>query len=173
VVARAALFALLLLFAGAARAADSLSQGALMVAKAAPGSRVTLDGKPLHVAPDGHYVFGIGRNAGPAVTLEITAPGGKATKQEIRIAKRDWQIDRVEGVPEATVSPSPADLARIKADAARVAAARTADSEEVGWLERFVWPVTGRIRPARRSAAPPTASSPSPMPTSSSPAAPC
>jgi hypothetical protein len=145
VVGRAALVALLLLLAAQARAADSLPQGGLMVAKAAPGSKVTLDGKPLHVAPDGHYVFGIGRNAGPAVVVDITGPDGKLTKREIAIAKRDWQIDRVEGVPEATVSPSPADLARIKSDAARIAAARTADSEEAGWLERFNWPVTGRI----------------------------
>jgi hypothetical protein len=146
VVGRAAPIALLLcLAASAAWAADSLPQGALMLAQAPPGSKVTLAGKPLHVAADGHYVFGVGRNAGPAVMLEITGPDGTVTRRQITIAKRDWQIDRVDGVPEATVSPSPEDLARIKSDAQRVAAARKTDSEETGWLEHFLWPVTGRI----------------------------
>ena len=145
-VGRAAPVALLLCFAAsAAWAGDSLPQGALMLAQAPPGSKVMLDGKALHVAADGHYVFGVGRNAGPAVMVEITGPDGKVTRQQIAIAKRDWQIDRVDGVPEQTVSPSPQDLARIKSDAQRVAAARLADSDEPGWLERFIWPVTGRI----------------------------
>jgi murein DD-endopeptidase MepM/ murein hydrolase activator NlpD len=145
-VRRALLLALSLgLVAATAHAAESPAQGSLLLGEAPAGSKVTLDGKALHVTPDGHYVFGVGRTAGPVVTVEITAPDGKRTRQEIRIAKRDWQIDRVDGVPEQTVSPSAADLARIKSDAQRVAAARLADSDERGWLERFVWPVTGRI----------------------------
>ena len=142
---RAALLVVLLCGAAAAHAAESLPQGALRLGEAPPGSKVTLDGKPLHVAPDGHYVFGVGRNAGASVTIEITPPDGKKTLEKIGIARRDWQIDRVEGVPERTVKPSAADLERIKSDAQRVASARTVDSEERGWLERFLWPVTGRI----------------------------
>ena len=143
---RAALAALLLVAAvSTAGAAEPVPQGSLMLEQAAPGSHVTLDGKALRVGRDGHFVFGIGRNAGPSATLVITAPDGKETRREIKIAKRSYEIDRVEGVPEETVSPTPEDLARVKSDAQRVAAARTRDSDESGWLEKFIWPATGRI----------------------------
>jgi murein DD-endopeptidase MepM/ murein hydrolase activator NlpD len=130
---------------GAGRADDTVSQGSLVVGQAPPGARVALDGKELRVAGDGHYVFAVARLAGPTLTLTVTAPDGKVTRRPLKVAKRSYEIDRIDGLPEESVSPGPEILARIKADAQRVAAARIADSEEKGWLEKFIWPVTGRI----------------------------
>jgi murein DD-endopeptidase MepM/ murein hydrolase activator NlpD len=139
------LAALILLLPAAAPADEALQQGALVVAKEAPGSRVSLDGKDLRVARDGHYVFAVPRLAVPTLTLSVTAPDGTVSQRILAIVQRSYEIDRIDGLPESSVSPSPEILARIKSDAQRVAQARNVDSDEPGWLEKFIWPVAGRI----------------------------
>ncbi|MFC7551126.1 hypothetical protein ACFQU7_00695 [Pseudoroseomonas wenyumeiae] len=84
---------------------DGLNQGGLALGRVAPGSRVTLDGKPVQVAPDGRFAIGFGRDAGPQARLAATAPGGATETRELAIAKRDWDVQRLTGLPQAMVSP--------------------------------------------------------------------
>ncbi|HJU40098.1 MAG TPA: M23 family peptidase, partial [Tahibacter sp.] len=42
---------------------DKVQQGQLVIAHAAPGSRVDVDGRAVRVGADGVYVFGVGRDA--------------------------------------------------------------------------------------------------------------
>jgi len=77
--------ALALPFLGLARPAAAqgvYSQGALVIGRVAPGSRLALDGKPLRVGPGGEYVFGLDRDHGPSATLTITPPGGRGAQQQ-------------------------------------------------------------------------------------------
>lgn len=161
IVARRALATLLLAAAGCARqpsaeaqpaatargltiGPDGLTQGGLALGQVAPGSRVTLDGKPVRVAPDGRFIIGFGREAGPVARLAVSGPGGSETR-ELAIARREWDIQRLNGLPAAMVSPNAQQLARIQAEQKRINAARADDSEMPYFAEPFAWPARGRI----------------------------
>jgi hypothetical protein len=119
---------------------SSVSQGGLVIGHAAPGSRVTVAGKPVHVGADGIFVFGAGRDEqGP---IEVVVGGAS---HSLNVTPRDWPIERVEGVPPATVNPPPDIAARIQREQAEVVAARNRDDAREDFAHGFIWPVTGRI----------------------------
>lgn len=118
----------------------SVSQGGLVIAHAPPGARVTVAGKPVHVGDDGVFVFGAGRDEkGPLVVVV------DGTKRQVGVTPRDWPIERVEGVPPATVNPPPEIAARIEREQAEVVAARNRDDAREDFTHGFIWPVKGRI----------------------------
>ncbi len=120
-------------------------QGGLVIGRTEPGSRVALDGRPLRVSADGLFLIGFGRDAVPAARLVVRHADGRLTERRLDIARRTYEISRVDGLPERKVTPRPEDLERIKADNAKIAAARAADSAETFFEVGFAWPVKGRL----------------------------
>jgi murein DD-endopeptidase MepM/ murein hydrolase activator NlpD len=138
------LFLGLLLLPATARAAD-YAQGALVVGRVAPGTRLALDGRPLRVGPGGEYAFGLGRDHGPESVLTVTLPGGRPQPQRLAVAKREWQVQRLQNLPGAMVTPPPETMERIIRERDHLAALRKVDSAEPHFAAGFVWPATGRI----------------------------
>jgi murein DD-endopeptidase MepM/ murein hydrolase activator NlpD len=136
---------------------DQVQQGSLVRARATPGSRVELldaQGKatPIRVGSDGGYVLGVGRDEPGPLHLRISVPehvaggpSGAVLTRDIPVAKREWQLERIEGVPEATVNPPPDIAARIEREQAMVAAVRTRDDDRDDYEADFEWPVQGRV----------------------------
>ncbi|UPG92360.1 M23 family metallopeptidase [Luteibacter aegosomaticola] len=134
-----------LLLAGTATAATSdvpttMSQGALVIAHAPPGTPVRVNGKAVHVGADGVFVFGASRDEKGPLVVDV---GGHSTR--VAVTPRDWPIERVEGVPPKTVNPPPEIAARIEREQALVVAARNRDDTREDFDHGFIWPVTGRI----------------------------
>lgn len=121
------------------------SQGALVIGSTHPAATVTVGERRLRVAPDGRFVFGIGRDASGEFIVSIKQPGTGAVAHRIAITPRDWPIERIEGVPPATVNPPPEIAARIEREQALVVAARVRDDAREDFTQRFIWPVHGRI----------------------------
>jgi murein DD-endopeptidase MepM/ murein hydrolase activator NlpD len=124
---------------------STASQGALVIGKVAPGSKVRYADRDLLVTPRGDVVFGVGRDEKGPVSVDVRDGRGKQERVEIAIAPRDWPIEYVDGVPPKTVEPPPDIAARIKREQARVVAARARDDAREDFLEAFSWPVEGRI----------------------------
>jgi len=122
-----------------------VSQGALVIAKVAPGSEVKYAGKTLRITAEGTVVFGVGRDEAGPVRVSVKPPQGTTTVAAIAIDPRDWPIERIEGVPPATVEPPPEIAERIKREQARIVAARARDDARTDFEETFAWPVSGRI----------------------------
>lgn len=144
-----AAFCAALSFAGAVVAGDlkldgALQQGGLVIGTVAPGARVTLDGKPVRVTPNGQFVIGFDRDAKPQAQLAVTSDGHTDVRK-LAIAKRTYDVQRVTGVPQQTVEPPPQVLKRIEREAQLVAAARAVNSDLLNFLDGFHWPLTGRI----------------------------
>lgn len=118
----------------------SVSQGGLVIGHVAPGTRVTVAGKPVHVGDDGLFVFGAGRDErGPIV---VTLGN---MRRSLTVSPRDWPVERVNGVPPKTVNPPPEIAARIEREQAEVVAARDRDDAREDFVHGFIWPVNGRI----------------------------
>ncbi|MFN3714720.1 MAG: M23 family metallopeptidase [Alcanivoracaceae bacterium] len=118
--------------------------GALMVGQATPGARVWLDDRALRVNDDGYFLFGFGRDDTGERVLRVEA-AGRQQQRLLQLTPRQWNIQRVEGVPGRTVTPPPEALERIRDEARQVREAREADSSLDYFATAFVWPASGRI----------------------------
>jgi len=121
------------------------TQGTLLRGQVAPGVSVSLAGKSVRTTGDGFFAVGFGRDAALEQTLVLQK--GEATQQvSVTLSQREYDIQRVEGVPQRTVEPPPeAVLKRIRREAAGIKAARATDSDSESFLTNFQWPLTGRI----------------------------
>ena len=124
---------------------ESLVQGGLIIAKAEKHQRVFVDDRELTLSPQGFYVFGVGRDAGPKVTVKIVEQQQTVRSKDIEIIQRDYDIQRIDGLASSMVTPPKAVLSRIKDDNYRVAMARRTESTEQGFLQPFIWPAEGRL----------------------------
>ena len=120
-------------------------QGNIIFGQTEPGSEVRLDDESLLVAPDGAFVFGFGRDEVGTVVLEVTTPDAQTEVRELTIQPREYNIERVDGLPPATVTPPPEVLERIREDNRQVAAARARRDNRADWTGGFIWPAQGRL----------------------------
>lgn len=123
----------------------AIEQGSLVRGTAAPGATVILDGSSLMVDQQGRFIFGFDRDDQGTRTLSLIWPDGRAENRTLEIAKREYDIQRIDGLPPAQVTPSPEDLERIKKEAALKAAARKRDTQGSWFAEPFIWPAEGRV----------------------------
>lgn len=122
-----------------------LKQGSLVYGSVAPGSRVWLNDTPIRVTRDGRFVIGFAREARLQQTLKVVLPDGQKVSRPLTLAKRQYRIQRVNGVPQGTVTPSPSKLGRIRSEASSVRNARQTDSDREDFLGPFIWPASGPI----------------------------
>lgn len=143
------LTALLALLAAGDAAALELQgeavQGGVVFGQAAPGSTVTLDDRTLLVSDEGRFLFGFGRDDTGSVVLEVTEPGNPPERRSLEIAPREYNIERVDGLPPATVTPPPEVIERTRREAALVAQARKRRDNRTDWVSGFTWPAQGRL----------------------------
>lgn len=125
---------------------DAVTQGALVMGTAEPGATVMLDGKPLRVdARSGRFVFGVHRDRTEAFTLQVDYRDGRRDTRSLAVRVRDYDIERIDGLPPRKVTPNTKDLERIRREARLISAARAGNSETPRFEAGFVWPLTGRI----------------------------
>jgi biotin carboxyl carrier protein len=124
---------------------SSASQGAMVIGKVPPGSRVRHGGRELRVTAYGSVVFGVGRDATAPLQVEVVRPDGSRDSMTITVVPRDWPVEEVRGVPPRTIDPPPEVAARIAREAARVGAARALDDARADFAQAFIWPVAGRL----------------------------
>ena len=127
------------------RLPTSVSQGAMVVGNTHPAALVEYGGRTLGVAPDGDFVFGVGRDEKGPLIVKIKQPATGWIEHRIAVTARDWPIEHIRGVPPKTVNPPPEIAARIEREQAQVSAARERDDAREDFAEPFQWPVHGRI----------------------------
>ena len=123
----------------------SKQQGGLLLGKIPVGYSVSYEGRILSSTPEGQFLVGLGRQAPPTVEVLLRAPSGDQTVHELRIAQRQYKIQRVDGVPQKTVTPPEAELVRIRSDSALVKRARKEVTNDLDFLAGFERPLVGPI----------------------------
>jgi|TARA_R100000322_G_scaffold103946_11_gene66107 murein DD-endopeptidase MepM/ murein hydrolase activator NlpD len=122
-----------------------MTQGGLAIGHAVPGAKASLDGMMLDVDRDGTFAMGFDRDHERRATLRVVYPDGTVEERVLTIAEREWQIQRVEGVPRKYVSPPADAMAAIARGTKLKADARKTRAEGSWFTEGFIWPVTGPI----------------------------
>lgn len=123
----------------------TVQQGAMVIGKVPPGSRVQYAGRDMRVSGYGSVVFGVGRDAKGPAEVVVTRPDGSVVRSAVAVTARDWPLQHVNGVPPGTVNPPTAVAARIAREQAAVSAVRTRDDARPDFAQAFLWPVKGRI----------------------------
>src|SRR5437764_11454747 len=87
--------------------ADAPKQGWLVRGKTEPGASVMFEGKSIRVSADGGFGFGFPYNQKTASSLVAHFADGSEERRGITPQRRDYEIQRLTGLPEAYVSPPP------------------------------------------------------------------
>ncbi|MEY4708062.1 MAG: hypothetical protein RJB58_1785 [Pseudomonadota bacterium] len=123
----------------------SMEQGSLAMGSAPPGSVAALDGRPLRTLSDGRFAFGFAPNQTAASVVTVRYPDGGGDSRSFKPAVRQYDIQRVDGLPQNTVTPPPEVTARIAKEAEDVFLARVSDTSGSDFLSGFDWPAPGRL----------------------------
>jgi murein DD-endopeptidase MepM/ murein hydrolase activator NlpD len=120
-------------------------QGQLVMGHTDPAAEVRFNGRKLRVSPRGDFVLGLDRDQKPQAEVTVRQPDGAEEVHRYTVASHEWQVQRIDGLPPDKVTPPAKALARIKKEQGEINAARIRDTDLTGFLQPFVWPVTGRI----------------------------
>ena len=122
-------------------------QGGMLWGQTSPSAEIRFGDRRVPVLPDGQFLLGLGRDM-PA-SVELVVKGEATCRQIVAVGGRDYRVQRIEGVPQQTVTPSDEHLERIRVEREKVRAAKSRRLPSTDGLvavqQGFVWPVTGRI----------------------------
>lgn len=125
------------------RFTGAVEQGGLVVGRIEAGAAVTVAGRPVRVTPEGEFVFGLDRDAAPEIVVIARHADGREESRRLAVARRDWPVQRIDGLPPEQVSPAPAIVARIRAEGALMAERRGTETAGAGFASGFRSPVDG------------------------------
>jgi len=120
-------------------------QGGLLIGQVQEGQTVSYQGKALKLTTNNQFLLGLGRNAPAITTVTLNSQDKEPETITLQIAARQYNIQKIEGVPAKTVTPPASDLQRIKQDASMVREARKLVSNKQDFLKGFIKPADGPI----------------------------
>ena len=115
-------------------------QGSFILGKTDPGSKVSIDNQKVRVTPDGYFAFGLGRDRKNDVVITINEK--KIIK---KIYKREYKIQRIDGLEEKKVTPPEEVYERIKRENKWIGKARAINSDLVFFKKKFINPLESAI----------------------------
>jgi murein DD-endopeptidase MepM/ murein hydrolase activator NlpD len=124
--------------------AGAFTQGGVALCRTLPGAQIYVDGVARGAADAGGWaVVGFDRDASAQARVEARA-GGASVSDDLAIAPRTFDIQRVDGLPQQTVTPNePAVLERIARERDIKNGGFASRAAEEGWLDGFILPVEG------------------------------
>ena len=115
-------------------------QGSFILGKTEPGSEVFIDKKKVRVTSDGYFAFGLGRDRKNDVVITIN-------KKKIikKVFKREYEIQRIDGLEEKKVTPPEEVYERIKRENKWIGEARAINSDLGFFKKKFINPLENAI----------------------------
>ncbi|WP_417483520.1 M23 family metallopeptidase [Maricaulis sp.] len=122
--------------------AGDFAEGALLICNYGPGSQVSLGDVTAQADGSGWTVLGIPRDA-PGELRFTVAAGAERIDRMQPITQREFAIQRIEGVPQSTVTPDASTLPRRQREYAQKQAAFATRWDGEGFLAGFIRPAEG------------------------------
>ena len=118
--------------------------GAMLIGQTESDATVLFNDKALTLTPRGQFIVALGRDAQGPVQLKIMQRNQQQVF-EYQVQHREYNIQRIEGVPQNTVTPPPQVLSRIRKETALVKKARAGNDLREDFLDGFIKPLEGPI----------------------------
>lgn len=122
--------------------AGDFAEGSLVICQYGPGSQITLGGVTAQADASGWAVLGIPRDAPGELRFTVASAAGDIDRMQA-ITQREFAIQRIEGVPQSTVTPDPSTLPRRQREYAQKQAAFATHWDGTGFLDGFIRPAEG------------------------------
>ena len=114
-------------------------QGGLVHGRVKPiDTRVYLNGIEALIHEDGRFLLGFDRDASTQMTLRVVGINQQDCVRVIQVQKRQYNIQRIDGLPNEQVHPDRDALIRIRTESAQVKAARALLDARVDYRAGFV-----------------------------------
>ena len=115
-------------------------QGSFIMGKAQKGSEVEIDNRKIRITKNGYFAFGLGRDRKNNVVIKISENGNTQIIEK-KVLKRDYKIQKIDGLPKKQVTPPPEVFERIKKDNILIGKARSIDTDYDYFKDKFIKPV--------------------------------
>lgn len=122
-----------------------LVQGSMLVGRTEPTNRIYLNGDEVPVSETGYFVFGFAREADSDHDLKVVTADGETLDYSLDVASREFDIQRIDGLPQQTVTPDPEIQERVRRENQQIAEARQVRSDMTYFAGPYAWPAQGRI----------------------------
>jgi len=122
----------------------SFVQGSFILAKTNPSAKVLIDKTAVKVSKEGFFVFGIGRDRKNNIIIKIIN-NDKVQFIEKKILKKEYKIQRIDGLPKKQVTPPKEVYARIKKDNILIGKARSINSDLDFFKDKFIKPLNNSV----------------------------
>ncbi len=120
-------------------------QGAMLVGHTKPGNSVVFQDRAVSLTSQGYFVIGLSRDVKGPVVVDVHN-GKDAQQYSYSVAQREYKVQRVDGVPQRTVTPPSAKvLERIRKEGRLVRQARADNDQREDFLQGFIKPLEGPI----------------------------
>ena len=120
-------------------------QGGMVAGQVSKGAKVRFLERDVRVASDGRFVIGFGRDFPARANLTVVSPAGSKKVHEVAIKKRQYKIQRIDGLPKKMVSPGKKAMERIRRENAWIGKVRATDTPTPWFAEGFIWPAIGPV----------------------------
>ena len=119
-------------------------QGHFIIGKTEPKSKIWIDKKPVKVSSEGFFAFGIDRDR--KFDIVITKENdGKKEKIVKKVQKREYKIQKIDGLPEKKVTQPKELYDRIKKENKIISNARSIESDLTFFKNKFLPPLDNAI----------------------------
>ena len=115
-------------------------QGSFILGKTDPKANVFIDKKKVKVTSEGFFAFGLGRDRKNDVVITIN--NKKIIK---KVFKREYKIQRIDGLEEKKVTPPEEVYERIKRENKWIGEARAINSDLTFFKKKFIKPLENSI----------------------------
>jgi murein DD-endopeptidase MepM/ murein hydrolase activator NlpD len=119
-------------------------QGSFIIGKTEPGTKVIIDKTKVRVTDDGFFVFGLGRDRNYDVVITLNQ-NGEEKKIIKKVQKREYKIQRIDGLEKKKVTPPEEVYERIKKENNLISKARIINSDLIFFKNKFIVPVENYI----------------------------
>ena len=135
------IFFLFFNFSYATEFVGEFKQGSFILGKTDPGSKVTADKKKVRVTKEGYFAFGLDRDRKNNIIIKIVNKEIIYNIKRKKVFKRDYKIQRIDGLPSKQVTPPPEVYDQIKKDNILIGKARSIDSALIFLKNKFIYPI--------------------------------
>ena len=122
----------------------SFAQGGLLFGKTNSKNKVFFNNKKIFVHEDGDFVLAIGRDEKLENFIVIEGPKKKKL-HKIKISKRKYEIQRINGLPSNKVTPNKEELKRIKKESKNISISKNIFLNKTFYKRGFIWPIEGIV----------------------------
>ncbi len=139
-------FVLISLFAQAQDLPQEVLQGSLVISKDTKVDQVIKDGQNIKLSKDGYFVFAVGRDRIDPISIKKLLKEKVVSIDEIKIIKQDYEIQRIDGLPEQMVTPLEDEIIeRIIAENKAIKEKKLVITDNTFFVNQFIIPAQGII----------------------------